>query len=127
MQKVCGLAAPPIFNPIVSDCYSGMVVVVPLFLKTLKKAINASQLRHLYEKRYEASPIVTVEPFGAESEYFSASALTETDRMQILVTGNDEALNLIARFDNLGKGASGAAMQCMNLMLGIDETKGLVC
>lgn len=125
MQKISGLSRAPIFNPVVCDFYSGMLITVPLFTHMLKEPIKPTQLRLLYEKKYAGSKLISVLPFGAESGFFASNALSDTDKMQILVSGNDERLTLMARFDNLGKGACGAAIQCMNLMLGIDEMKGL--
>jgi len=126
MQLIAGLARQPVFNPIVCDFYSGMVVCVPLFRSQLRREIDAAQLRMAYEKKYSKDRLFSVEPYGAGGGYFASNALSGSDRIEILITGNDEELNLIARFDNLGKGASGAAIQCMNLMLGFDEMKGLV-
>ena len=120
MQKVCGLTAAPAFCPIVADFYSGMEVTVPLFAKDLRG--TAADVKAVYAERY-AGPIVrfTEPPEGM----IAANALAGLDRMEIMVTGNEERILLISVFDNLGKGASGAAIQNMNILLGLEETAGL--
>ncbi|MCL1802312.1 MAG: N-acetyl-gamma-glutamyl-phosphate reductase [Eubacteriaceae bacterium] len=125
MQNIAGLEYAPVFNPIVCDFYSGMEVVVPIFSQSLQKKAHPRDLHSAYAEKYSASDFFEVIEFGAEDAYMSSNALSGTDGIQIAVTGNDEAINLIARFDNLGKGASGAAIQCMNIMLGLDEKRGL--
>jgi N-acetyl-gamma-glutamyl-phosphate reductase len=126
MQKISNLEKTPIFNPIVSDYFSGMVVTVPIFTETFEKKIHPSQLRLMYEKKYGGSNLIDVLAFGSETGYFASNALKGSDRLEILISGDDERITLTARFDNLGKGASGAAIQCMNIMMGIEETKGLI-
>lgn len=123
MKAIPGLAAEPIFAPIVADYYSGMTVSVPLFGRLLEKPMTVDALREYYREYYAGQPLVTV----AEEtpSYIGANNLSGHDRMEIMVSGNDDRILLAARFDNLGKGASGAAVQCMNLMLGLDETTGL--
>ncbi|MCX7615445.1 MAG: N-acetyl-gamma-glutamyl-phosphate reductase [Clostridiales bacterium] len=129
MQKTCELSAPPIFNPIVSNFYSGMVVTVPVFARFLTNKITAKEAHSFFESYYEKSKLIKVMPFMGEGildrGFVEASALSGKDTLQIFVAGNDEQILLISRFDNLGKGASGAAIQCMNLMLGVNETTGL--
>jgi N-acetyl-gamma-glutamyl-phosphate reductase len=122
MVKLCGLAAAPVFCPIVADYYSGMEVVVPLFVKDLKG--TPEDVKQLYRHCYH-SAMVHYEETADESGFLSANALSGRDDMQITVCGNEERILLISRFDNLGKGASGAAIQNMNIMLGLDETTGL--
>lgn len=127
MRAVCGLAQDPVFAPIVADFYSGMVVSLPLYAKLLAKPAGPAEIHEVFAKHYEGQKLVTVLPFGDSGEggYMATNALSGKDRLEILVTGNEERILLCARFDNLGKGASGAAVQCMNLMLGLDETAGL--
>ncbi len=122
MQAVCGLDVAPAFCPIVADFYSGMEVTVPLFGKDLKG--TAADVIEAYKAVYKGPLVFTAE--GDEEGFLSASAFSGRDDMEITVKGNAERLLLTARFDNLGKGASGAAIQNMNIVLGVDETTGLV-
>lgn len=124
MQKLCGLASAPVFCPIVGDFYSGMEVVVPLSAKDTRATL--SEIAATYEDYYRASALVRFTPAGDEGGFLSAAAFSGRDDMQITVCGNDERMTLVARFDNLGKGASGAAIQNMNILLGVGETEGLV-
>ncbi|MBQ7378352.1 MAG: N-acetyl-gamma-glutamyl-phosphate reductase [Clostridia bacterium] len=124
MQTVTGLSSPPIFCPIVGDFYSGMEVTVPLFGSYLQNGFDAQAIKQLYREKY-CGPIVNYTESADENGFLSAVALGGKDSMQITVAGNDDRLLLIARYDNLGKGASGAAIQCLNTVLGIDPTTGL--
>lgn len=121
MQKICDLDCAPVFCPIVADYYSGMVVTVPLFSRDLKG--TAEDIRELYRERYH-SPIVHYEdpPEGM----IPGSLLSGRDDMIVTVAGNGDRILLISAFDNLGKGASGAAIQNMNILLGLEETTGLL-
>ena len=121
MQKICRLSLTPVFCPIVSDYYSGMAVTVPLFRKDLKG--TPEDVKALYQACYRG-PIVHYEelPEGM----VAGNRLSGRDDMEVYVGGNDERLLLISVFDNLGKGASGAAIQNMNILLGLDEGTGLV-
>ncbi|MDP4110297.1 MAG: N-acetyl-gamma-glutamyl-phosphate reductase [Bacillota bacterium] len=128
MQKTCGLSFPPVFTPIVSDYYSGMVVTVPVLPRLLDKKMTAEEMMEFFSDYYKKSKLIEVMPKDggiAEDGFLDAAAMAGSDGLQIFVAGNDERILLISRFDNLGKGASGAAVECMNLMLGIDELKGL--
>lgn len=122
MQKICGLDTAPIFSPIVSSYYSGMEVVVPVFVSDLNG--NTETVKNAY-KEYYTGNIVRFTEDSDEDGFLSAGALSGNDGMQISVFGNDERITLTARFDNLGKGASGSAIQNMNILLGVDETTGL--
>ena len=124
MSAVCGLASAPIFCPVVAPFYSGMEVTVPLFAKHI--CGNIETIQSVYRDYYTQGLVRYVEQ-ADESGFLSATALSERDDMQITVCGNDDRILLVARFDNLGKGASGAAIQNMNVILGVDETTGLVC
>lgn len=124
MQAVTGITAPPVFCPIVGDFYSGMEVTVPLFGSYLQNGFDAQGIKQLYREKY-CGPIVSYTESADENGFLSAVALGGKDSMQITVAGNDDRLLLIARYDNLGKGASGAAIQCLNTVLGIDPTTGL--
>ncbi len=122
MAKVCGLAVPPVFSPIVSSYYAGMEVVVPLFADRL--SCDVPTLKQLY-RDYYANGLVRFADDADENGFLSAGTLAGRDDMLISVYGNDERITLVSRFDNLGKGASGAAIQNMNIVLGLDETTGL--
>ncbi len=118
---ICGLENAPAFCPIVGDFYSGMEVTIPLFATDIKGNIN--DIKILYKELYNTSLLHYDEE--EESGFMSASYLSGFDDMQISVKGNDDRILLIARFDNLGKGASGSAIQNMNILMDIDETTGL--
>ena len=122
MQKLCGLDTSPIFCPIVADFYSGMEVSVPLFAHQLKG--NMAQLKELYKTYYRSGLIHYTDEADADG-MLSANAWADRDDMSITVQGNEERMILTARFDNLGKGASGAAIQNMNILLGLDQATGL--
>ena len=123
MQAVCGLTRTPVFNPYVCDYYCGMTVNVPLFVDMLVQKVSVADVKALLRAHYAGAHFVTVgeEPSG----YVSANLLNGTNRMEVLVNGNERQILLTARFDNLGKGASGAAIQNMNLALGLDECLSL--
>lgn len=122
MKAVCGIEESPIFCPIVDDYYSGMEVTVPIFARQLKSG-GIEDIKAVYAEKYNG-PVVTC---GDESQggFLSASALSGTDGMKICVYGNEERILLTAIYDNLGKGASGAALECMNLVLGKEKNYGL--
>lgn len=122
MVKICGLENEPVFCPIVDSYYSGMEVTVPLFKSDLKG--NVDDIKEVFKKYYKNGLVEFVEN-ADEDGFFSASKMSGKDGMQISVFGNDERILLVSRFDNLGKGASGAAIQNMNIILGIDEKTGL--
>ena len=123
MAVICGLHEAPLFSPIVADFYSGMEVSVPLFAKDLTG--DLSDVQEAY-RGYYPGPLVHYDENSDEAGFLSAAAFSGRDDMQITVTGNEERMVLTARFDNLGKGASGAAIQNMNLVLGMNETESLV-
>lgn len=125
MQKVAGLKVPPVFSPILGDIYQGMATSVLLHNRLLRGNPTAEDLCDMLSAYYEGQKLVSVAPFGGTTPRLSANALVGSDRLEITVCGHEEQTMLTARFDNLGKGASGAAVQNMNLMLGFDETAGL--
>lgn len=129
MQKVSGLAYKPIFDPYVCDYYAGMTVSVGIHTRLMKKKLTGEQLAELFQEHYNSSRFVHAADFmGTDiltENFIPSNTLAGTNNMQIFVCGNDERLVLTSRFDNLGKGASGAAVQCMNIMMGIDEGTGL--
>ena len=122
MVSLCGLEIAPIFCPIVADFYSGMEVTVPLFAGDIKG--TAADIRDLY-RSYYAQGLVHFSDEADADGMLSAAAFSGRDDMQVSVQGNDDRILLVARFDNLGKGASGAAIQNMNILLGLDEATGL--
>ncbi len=129
MQAVCGLKYKPMFNPIVDDYYAGMVVSVPLVTRALAKRYTPADIHEILSSHYEGQRFVKVMELGGKETlpdgFLAANTLEGTNDMQLFVFGNDEQILLCSRLDNLGKGASGAAVQNMNIMLGLDEGKGL--
>lgn len=128
MKAIAGLEREPLFTPVVDDYYCGMIVSVPLYAHLMKKKMTPEELHKAFDEFYKNERFITVMPFGAEAEgnnFFSANAYAGRDDAQIYITGNEDRLLITSRFDNLGKGASGAAIQCMNIKLGIDEATGL--
>ncbi len=123
MKAITGIDNAPVFCPIVSDFYSGMCVTVPLFKEQLKNA-DINDIKAIYRNKYNGPIVNFVDEIG-ENGFISASGIMGKDSMQIFVEGNEDRILLIARYDNLGKGASGAALQCMNIMMGADITTGL--
>lgn len=128
MKAITGLAAEPLFCPLTTNYHSGMIVQVPLFTDRLNKKMTPEELRDFFAEYYKGEKFIKVLPFGADVEAGGAlfsDACAGWDGMEILVTGNNDRIVVATRFDNLGKGASGAAIQCMNIVLGCDEAKGL--
>ena len=125
MQKITGLETAPMFSPVVSNFPCGLVVTVPLFKQQLTPGAGIEDIRKAYQAAY-TGPIVRYVPEVPESGFMPSNSMDGNDGMQILVGGNEERILLIANYDNLGKGASGAAVQNLNLVIGADETTGLV-
>ena len=119
MQKVCSLAHPPVFTPYICDFPCGMTVHVPLYRSMLQKQLTVGELEEVFRAHYADCRFVTVAK--EESGFLAANTLEGTNLLQVFVNGNDEQILLSARLDNLGKGASGAAVQNMNIALGLDE------
>lgn len=127
MQKINGLEYAPAFNPLVCDYFCGMVVSLPIHTRLLAKKYSPADIRNALADYYKDSFFVNVMPEGEpEDGFIGANNLSGTNMMEIFVNGNDERLIICSRLDNLGKGASGAAVQCLNIMMGIDEKTGLV-
>jgi N-acetyl-gamma-glutamyl-phosphate reductase len=129
MTKVVGLARPPIFTPTVVNVYNGEIINIPLVPAYLKKMLSAADIRTVLAEYYAGEQFVKVMPYPA-NDYLKNKRLTFTDcngtnNLEIFVFGNQDRILLSSRYDNLGKGASGAAIQCMNIILGIDENTGL--
>ncbi|MBQ8295542.1 MAG: N-acetyl-gamma-glutamyl-phosphate reductase [Clostridia bacterium] len=123
MSAITGLSVAPIFCPIVSDFYSGMTVTVPVFAEQL--GVGVKELKALYADKYNGKIVKYAEGVD-DNGFISGAALSGKDGMRVTVAGNDERIVLIAAYDNLGKGASGAAIECMNIAIGAERTKGLV-
>ncbi len=125
ITHVCRLSRPPVLLPIVADYYAGMTVLLPLPTGLLRPGLTLAAISDLYAAHYAGQALVrALAPNPAAGT--AGNALAGSDLMQVFVTGNDQRMVAVARFDNLGKGASGAAIQCMNLMLGLDPAAGLV-
>lgn len=131
MQKWVGLDSPPIFSPTVCDYYKGLVVTIPLVPRLLGKKMSAVEIREFLAGYYEGEPFVRVIPYESDAYlepngFMEIAACNGTNRADIFVFGNADQIMLVSRLDNLGKGASGAAIQNMNIALGLEETQGLV-
>lgn len=129
MHKIVGLDFPPLFTPIVCNYYKGMAVSVPLIRRLLPKKSSAKEIHEYFSEYYASEQFVKVLPFetelSTENGYLNVISSNDTNRNDICMFYNDEQIVLISRLDNLGKGASGAAVQCMNIVLGYDESTGL--
>ena len=119
MKIISGLQNEPIFSPYICDYFCGMVMTVPLFKKDLKYGKTAEDIKALYKEKYN-SDIVKYKESIDENGFIAGNKMGEKDSMEITVCGNDDRILLIARYDNLGKGASGAAVQCLNVKMGIE-------
>lgn len=124
MIKITGIKNAPAFMPIVGDFYSGMEVTVPIFSQMLKAGTTIETIKGIYRKKYNG-PLVNFKESFDEDGFVSANGQEGKDSMEISVVGNEDRILLISRYDNLGKGASGAAVECMNILLGCDITTGL--
>ncbi len=119
MQAVCGLTQAPVFSPILGDFYKGMATTI------LLPGFDAERVHEALAKHYEGQKLVTVAPLGGDESVIYADTFAGRDSLRLLVCGHEKQTMVTALFDNLGKGASGAAVQNMNLMLGFEETTGL--
>lgn len=129
MQKITGLDKIPLFSPIICDYYSGMLLTTPFYTDMLIGNPAPEKVHAFFQDYYAGEKFVKVMPFGKEAEYngfLAGNACSGWDGIEIYITGNEERLLVSTRFDNLGKGASGAAIQCMNILLGCEEDKGLI-
>ncbi|MCQ2580057.1 MAG: N-acetyl-gamma-glutamyl-phosphate reductase [Treponemataceae bacterium] len=129
MQKISGLSYAPIFNPYVCDYFQGMTVTVGLHSRLLSKKVTASDIQKMFADHYANCRFVHVQPLMGEGvlaePFIPANTLAGTNDMNIFVYGNDDRIMITTQFDNLGKGASGAAVQCLNIMMGKDEDYSL--
>lgn len=128
MTKITGLQRTPLFSPMVCDYYSGMIVTLPLYTDLLNGKPSLQEVQEKLAAFYEGEPFIQVMPLGKEEEtngFLAGNARSGWDGLEIFVTGNEDRILISSRFDNLGKGASGAAIQCMNIVMGVDVKKGL--
>ncbi|MDE5973190.1 MAG: N-acetyl-gamma-glutamyl-phosphate reductase [Eubacterium sp.] len=125
MKAVSGLAKAPIFSPIICDYPQGMVVSIPLYTDKMNKKYTKEDIYEMFSEHYADSDIVKVRPLGYTESMIASNTFENRDDMEIEINGNDDRILITSRFDNLGKGASGAAIQCMNIAMGIDEKTGL--
>lgn len=135
IMKVCNLCETPLFSPIVADYYAGMEVTVGFhtgFLQLpcgLPGDITLEDFHAIFEKQYKDSKFIKVSPLSTEETnalFLAANENAGKDSMTLYIAGNDERIEVVSMFDNLGKGASGAAIECMNIMLGLPPETGLV-
>lgn len=124
MQHVTGIAAPPVFCPIVGDYYSGMATSVPLIASLFRKKVTKDELLGLLTEYYQDAKLIDVAQ--EQTSFLASNLLRDTNSLRLYLEGNDDRMTLTSVFDNLGKGASGAAVQNMNIVLGLEETSGLV-
>ncbi len=128
MQVIAGLKDKPLFNPYVCDFYEGMLVTIPLYTKLLNKKYSVEEIHDMFEEYYKGQDFVRIMPLkekGTDDGYLSASHLAGKDYMEIYFAGNEDRINITCALDNLGKGASGAAIESMNIVLGLDPKTGL--
>ena len=126
MQKVCGLHKAPVFLPVVDDYYKGMATTIQLRNDLLAPGTTAQRVWETLRDHYADAQMVTVAPFGGTTPMIAGNAMAGKDTLQLIVYGNEEQTAVTALFDNLGKGASGAAVQNMNIRLGLEESTGLI-
>lgn len=125
IQKMTGLEYPPVFIPVVDDYYKGMAGTILLQNRLLNGKPTAEEICERLQEYYADEHFVSVMPFGSNGKTLYANELAGTNYLKLVVCGNEDSTTVTALFDNLGKGASGAAVQNMNIMLGLDETTGL--
>ena len=125
MQKLAGLDHPPVFAPILGDIYKGMATAILLQNRLLTGTPTAQDICDMLASYYEGQAMVQVAPFGGDAPRLAAGVLAGKDILRLMVSGHEEQTMITALFDNLGKGASGAAVQNMNIMLNFEETEGL--
>lgn len=123
MAHVTGLKNPPVFVPVVADFYSGMLVTIPIS-KDMVNGNGKDEIAEIYKAKYNGD-FVKYSSAMDDNGFVSANKMKNLDSMEISVVGNDERMVLVARYDNLGKGASGAAVQALNILLGTDMKTGL--
>lgn len=125
MKAVSGLSKAPIFSPIICDYPQGMIVSVPLYTDKMAKKYTPADICEMFKEHYNGSDIVKVRDLGYTTGMIGSNNFADRDDMEIEINGNEDRILITSRFDNLGKGASGAAIQCLNIAMGIDEKTGL--
>ena len=128
MKAITGLSRLPLFSPIIDDYYSGMVVSCQFYADMLSKKMTPSELLEYFREYYAGKKFIKVAEADEEtaaSGFLAGNSLSGWDGLKIYVTGNEDSIIVSSQFDNRGKGASGAAIECMNIRLGLDEAKGL--
>ncbi|MCR5208595.1 MAG: N-acetyl-gamma-glutamyl-phosphate reductase [Lachnospiraceae bacterium] len=128
MKAITGIDRLPLFSPVTTNYHSGMIVQVPLYADLLAKKMKPEEVRDFFADYYKDEKFIKVMPFGADVEAGGAifsDGCAGWDGMEIFVTGNEDRMVVASRFDNLGKGASGAAVECMNIVIGCDPARGL--
>ncbi|MDD5189738.1 MAG: N-acetyl-gamma-glutamyl-phosphate reductase [Dehalococcoidales bacterium] len=129
MTKVVGLAQPVIFTPTVVNVYNGEIISIPLYANKIKNNLSAGDIRKILAEYYTGERFVNVMPYPADEHlkngFLTMTDCNDTNNIELFVFGGKERILLSARFDNLGKGASGAAVQNLNIVLGVDESTGL--
>ncbi len=126
MVNECGLAYAPVFAPIICDFYCGMCVSVPVYTRLMNKKYTVNDVRKYFAEYYASQNFIKVVEENDIPTYLAANKLACSNMLEIYVSGNDEQIMLCSVLDNLGKGASGAAVQNMNIMLGLDERTSLI-
>ena len=122
MVQQCGLSLSPIFSPIICDYYAGMCVCVPLHKSLMTKKYGVNALREYFAEYYVRQNYIKIVKENDIPDYLASNRIVGTNELEIYICGSDDKITLFSVFDNLGKGASGAAVQNMNIMLGLDET-----
>lgn len=125
MKAISSLSKNPIFSPIICDYPQGMVVTVPLYTSRMTRKYSADDICRMFKEHYDGSDIVKVRDLGYTQGMIGTNNFADRDDMEIEINGNEDRILITSRFDNLGKGASGAAIQCLNIAMGIDEKTGL--
>ena len=126
MMRECGLSNKPIFNPYICDYYCGMCVNVPIFTRMMAKKCSTNDVLGYFAEYYARQNFIKVVKTDEIPTFLAANELANTNTLKIYISGNDEQILLASVFDNLGKGASGAAVQNMNIMFGLDERTSLL-
>ncbi len=125
MKAISMLSKEPVFSPVICDYPQGMVVNISLFTDKMNRKYTKKDIYEMFSEHYAESALVKVRPLGYTEGMIASNAFAQRDDMEIEINGNDDRIVITSRFDNLGKGASGAAIQCMNIAMGIDEKTGL--
>ena len=130
IMHACGVSYRPSISPIIDDYPNGILVTVPMHLRSLQKRLHSRQIWETMARFYEKEPLIEVKDFDTSIDslggFLDSGGMAGSNKVQIFVFGDNDICLAAARFDNLGKGGAGAVIQNMNLMLGIEETKGVI-